>query len=434
MLAPLLHFLTPRRFAITLLLALTTSLPTLAAAARFTTDAEQIDRVIAVLDRRLAVMPEVAAIKFQQRTPIADPDRERQVLEQSVAAAEAIQLDPTAARTFFAVQIAMARSVQEELHARWRAGLASPPRARDLVSELRPELDALGRELLPAVYLASAALAATPPAVLTQQLAGLLRHAGTTEAQRDQLVAALGALRVQAGPKLAVIRRVGTVRVGTTGDYAPFSGERAGALEGLDIELARDLAAAWGVNVLFVRTSWPTLMADLAAGRFDFAVSGISITAEREQVAAFSVPYLFDGKTPIARRADAARFATLAGIDQPEVRVIVNPGGTNERFAREHLTRATLSVHPDNRTIFDEIVAGRADVMITDGIEVRLQSRRRPQLQGTRADPFTRAGKALLFPAGSDFAAHVNPWLAARIERGDVAAALERAIAASAVP
>ena len=407
--------------------------PRLAAATGFAPDAEQIDRLVAVLDRRLALMPEVAAIKFQQQTPIADPARELQVLEQSVADAISLHLEPAAARTFVAVQIAMARSVQEELHARWRAGTASPPRARDLGGELRPALDALGRELWPAVYLASHALTATSPVALASHLAPLLRHPGTTEAQRDELAAALATLRITKAPNLALIRRLGTMRVGTTADYAPYSAEHEGALEGLDIELARALAAAWGVKVIFVRTSWPTLMADLAARRFDLAASGISITAERERVAAFSVPYLFDGKTPIARRANAARFATLEGIDQPDVRVIVNPGGTNERFARDHLTRATIRVHPDNRTIFDEIAAGRADVMITDGIEVRLQSRRWTELQGSRQEPFTRAGKAFLLPAGSDFAAQLDPWLAARIERGEVAAALERALTASAL-
>src|SRR5690606_40866418 len=59
----------------------------------------------------------------------------------------------------------------------------------------------------------------------------------------------------------------------------------------------------------------------------------------------------------------------------PDVRVVVNPGGTNEKFARERLKRATIVQHPDNNTIFDEIIAGRADLMITDAAETRWQAR-----------------------------------------------------------
>ncbi len=395
---------------------------------RFMGEAETIERVVELVDRRLALMPEVAAIKFQQQKPIADPAREREVIEQSVADAQAMHLDPAAARAFFSIQIAMARAVQEHRFERWRSRAEQPPAARDLVKELRPQLDALGRELLPAVYLASAALVEAPAATLRPSVMRLLRHAGITEEMIAGLVRALGALRLTAAPTWASIQRVGVLRVGTTGDYSPYSDDRDGGLRGLDIELAQALAKAWGVSVVFVRTSWPTLMEDLGQRRFDLAASGISITPARRQHADFSAAYLFDGKTPIARRADAARFSTLDAIDQPGVRIIVNPGGTNEVFAREHIKRATITLHPDNRSIFEEIVAGRADVMITDGVEVRLQMRRHPELRGTMVELFTRAGKAILLSSGSELTARVDAWLAPLLERGQIVQQLERAL------
>ena len=66
-------------------------------------------------------------------------------------------------------------------------------------------------------------------------------------------------------------------------------------------------------------------------------MGGVSVTLERQKTAFFSAPYLRDGKTPIARCADKDKFADLAAIDRPEVTVIVNPGGTNEKFDRAHL-------------------------------------------------------------------------------------------------
>ena len=58
------------------------------------------------------------------------------------------------------------------------------------------------------------------------------------------------------------------------------------------------------------------------------------------------------------------------------VRVEVNPGGTNEAFAKTHFPHAELTEYPDNRTIFDDLAAGHADVIVTDGVEVDLQTRR----------------------------------------------------------
>lgn len=400
----------------------------LTAAPQYVDESALIDRVVELVERRLAVMPEVAAIKFRQQQAIADSARERVVLDQSVAEARALQLEPEAARAFFSVQIRLARAVQEHWFERWRTRGEQPPAARDLVTVLRPELDGIGRELLPAVYLASPALVALPVATLRERVARLGRQPGASEDMIGELAQALGGLRLTAAPTWATVQKVGVLRVGTTGDYAPFSDDRGGELRGLDIELAQDLAKAWGVRVVFVRTSWPTLMDDLAKRRFDLAAAGISITPERQKVAEFSAAYHYDGKTPIARRADAARFSSLEQIDQPGVRVVVNPGGTNERFARENIKRATIVPHPDNRSIFEEIVAGRVDVMMTDGIEVKLQERRQPTLSATRADPFTRTGKAVLLAPGSELTARVDAWLVPQIKGGQIAARLERAL------
>ena len=400
----------------------------LAAVPQFASETESIDRVIELIDRRLELMPEVAAVKFRQQQPIADPAREHVVLDQSVADARAWNLDGEAARTFFSVQIRLARAVQEHWFERWRTRGEQPPAARDLVTVLRPQLDAIGRELLPAVYLASSALTQMPVATLRPRVARLLRHPGATEGLLAELTQALGTLRLVTAPTWATLQRVGVLRVGTTGDYAPFSEDRGGELRGLDIELAQALAKDWGLRVVFVRTSWPSLMTDLGQRRFDLAASGISITPERQQLADFSTAYLFDGKTPIARREDIARFSSLEKIDQPGVRVIVNPGGTNERFVRENLTRATIVLHPDNRSIFQEIIAHRADVMITDGIEVRLQTERHTELAATMAEPFTRAGKAILLPLNSELTTRVDAWLVPQINRGQIAERLEQAL------
>lgn len=392
---------------------------------RFVRESDTVDRVIELVDRRLSLMPEVAAAKIRDQKPIADPAREREVIDQSSADAAAIHLDREAARAFFSVQIQMARTVQSHLFEQWRSQDEQPPAARDLTTEIRPQLDALGRELLPAVYLASSALAETPASELSERAARLRRHPGVTPELLAELVRALGAMRITAAPTWKSLQRVAVLRVGTTGDYAPFSDDRGGELRGMDIRLAEALAQSWGVTAVFVRTSWPTLMDDLTKRRFDVAISGISITPERSQQAAFSLPYVFDGKMPIARREDAARYSSLEKIDQPGVRLIVNPGGTNERFAREHIQRASITVHPDNRTIFDEIIAGRADLMITDSIEVRLRTRRHPELQATTTEPFTRVGKAILLPPGSELTARIDAWLTPQVERGEITERLE---------
>lgn len=68
-------------------------------------------------------------------------------------------------------------------------------------------------------------------------------------------------------------------------------------------------------------------------------MGGISITLERQKIGLFSFPYLQDGKAPIARCADHNQYISLADIDKPNVKVIVNPGGQ-----MKNLSVATLNM------------------------------------------------------------------------------------------
>jgi chorismate mutase-like protein len=169
----------------------------------------------------------------------------------------------------------------------------------------------------------------------------------------------------------------GVLRIGTPGDYAPYSwyDTATGAYRGSDVALARALAARLGLRAQFVSTTWANLVPDAEAGRFDIAIGGISITAERRGRVDFSRPYTSDRKQPVVRCGEERSYDTTAEINRAQVRLVVNPGGTNERFAREHFPAATLTVHADNRSVFDEIRNGRADVMVTDAVEGKLQQR-----------------------------------------------------------
>ena len=213
------------------------------------------------------------------------------------------------------------------------------------------------------------------------------------------IVAGLGPAAAD-GSRLQEILARGTLRVGTTGDYRPFTAldKASGEYSGFDIDLARSLGAALGVRIEFVTTSWPNLARDFDAGAFDIAMGGVSVTLERAKKGFFSEPYMREGKTPIARCDDAAKYQTLADIDQPQVKVIANPGGTNERFDRAHLHAAQIVVYPDNLTIFDQLAKGAADVMITDSSETRYQQKlhRRRALRHPSRPALRLRGKGLL--------------------------------------
>ena len=208
--------------------------------------------------------------------------------------------------------------------------------------------------------------------------------------------------------KVAEIEKRGKLLVGTTGDYRPLSfyETATGQYWGFGIDVAKEIASTMGVAVEFVKTSWPTLSADVMASpqTFDLAMGGITITDTRRATMLMSEGYLANGKTILCRASEADRYRSLADIDKPEVRVMVNPGGLNEKFANENLTHATIIVHPKNEEIPSIIAEGKeADVMITEITEapyyVQTDSRLAAPLLNS---PFTHGQIGVLMQKGQD--------------------------------
>jgi cyclohexadienyl dehydratase len=224
---------------------------------------------------------------------------------------------------------------------------------------------------------------------------------------------AAGAAQAQSTSRLDEVLKSGKLRVCTPGDYRPFSlAKPDGSYEGIDIDLAHSAAKALGVQPEFVKTSWPKLMDDFL-DKCDIGVGGISVSTERAKRAGFSAAYMVNGKAPITKCENVAKFQTVADINKPSVTVITNPGGSNERFVRTFLTQAKVVVFNDNVTIFDEILKGNADVMISESVETKVQQKLRPGLCAVNPDrPLQYGEMGYLLPRGdAAMKGWVDTWL-----------------------
>ena len=384
-------------------------------------------RFLEATAHRAALMGPVAEAKAVLGQPIFDPAQEARVLAVAAreGAAQGLALAPY--ERFVAAQMALARGIQT----RWSPPLsppASPEAAQTALGDLRSAIAATTAAQLTALSQALPLLA-RQEAAFREGLQDALRLQGAQDGEISALADAALALRfgTPALEGLAALKARGTLRVGTTGDYAPFSYRTAeGTLAGIDIDLAQAFAESLGLELEWVETSWPTLTTDLQRGVFDLALSGISRTLTRAAVpgSSFSEPYHRGGKAPIIRCEDQTRFNRWEAIDQPGVRAVVNPGGTNEAFARSRYRHASLRVHEDNRTIFLEIAEGRADVMVTDLIEVQLWAGRDSRLcpaLGTDRLTYAEKGAWLAAPPGSPLTTLFNLWLAQQQGSGALA-------------
>ena len=212
----------------------------------------------------------------------------------------------------------------------------------------------------------------------------------------------------QAGPRLDKIMETKVIRVGTPGDYRPFAIKTDTGFSGHDIDLIETMAKELGVKVEYVQTSWPNLMKDLQSNQFDVAVGGITRNVNRMRVVDMLPGYAPFGKVALVRTADKAKFTTAESLNQPSVRVIKNPGGTNETYVLANLKAAQVATHDKNAEIPALIAEGKGDVMITETYEALHYAKADPRLHAAFIDAPLTPKNTLGFMLPTDDADYVR--------------------------
>lgn len=187
--------------------------------------------------------------------------------------------------------------------------------------------------------------------------------------------------------RLDKILKSGVLRVGTTLDTPVFSmANAAGEPEGFDMDALATLSKALGVKIEYVKMTFGSMLDDLAADKFDIAMSGMGRTLERARTATFSKPYMRYGKLMMIRAADKGKYKSLADLDQPGLKIGYNKGGLNDRLANTEFKRATPTGFASNELATADLLAGKIAAQVQDSTAAVYMARQNPRLWAMAPD------------------------------------------------
>jgi chorismate mutase-like protein len=147
-----------------------------------------IDDLLKLMKQRLLLMHDVARAKWNAKTPLADPDREKAMLSELAEKGRALGLDPAFTSGFFAAQIEASKFMQRDDFRRWEAERRGPfADAPDLKRDLRPRIDALNSKLLATLVKARPVLR-DREAIIRRLAVKALAGEGITAEVRDRAV------------------------------------------------------------------------------------------------------------------------------------------------------------------------------------------------------------------------------------------------------
>jgi cyclohexadienyl dehydratase len=206
------------------------------------------------------------------------------------------------------------------------------------------------------------------PVALTILAVTLIAACAETEPEVVSVARAVPAVAFEQN-KLQEILERGSLRVGTTGEYYLSRRDaETGERSGFDIDLMTKLASDMGVEIEFVSTDWTSLVSGLTAGRYDIT-TGASYTAGRARSASYTIPVATTGTVALIRESDLQAYARWEQIDTPDVVVAVRHGDVVEEYARDLVPDARLSVIDPPVSVYTEVIAGRADVVLASLVD-----------------------------------------------------------------
>ena len=235
------------------------------------------------------------------------------------------------------------------------------------------------------------------------------------------VVTALLATSAMAESRLQQILVNGELRVGTTGDWNPMtmidptSKER----KGFDIDIATALATDMGVKVVFVPTTWKTLVNGVVAAKYDMT-SSASLSPKRALVAGYSLSYFAVEDVPLMLNKNKGKYNSWEDLNNPNVTVSVTLGTVQEKRAEVLFTKSKIIKVSAPARDYQEVLAGRADISMTSNLEAAKLVEQYPQMMVVPVqDGKNPTPLAVLLPqADQVWINYVNHWIILKSERG----------------
>ena len=154
-----------------------------------------------------------------------------------------------------------------------------------------------------------------------------------------------------------------TVRVATDATWPPFEyvNDQTKQIEGFDVDLFKAIAAKEGLKLEFVNVAFDPLLAGMAQGTYDAAISSITITDDRKKEMLFSDAYYSAGQMVVVRKDNSSITGkdNLTGTVGAQI-------GTTGAIEVQKIKGATLKSYDDIGLAFQDLMNGQISAVVSD--------------------------------------------------------------------
>lgn len=157
----------------------------------------------------------------------------------------------------------------------------------------------------------------------------------------------------------------GKLIVCTDAPYEPFGyKDESGNWAGFDLDIMSAVARRYGLALDVAEQAADGIWLAPAAGTCDVAAAAITISADKEENAAFSDPYFDANQSLLVRTEDAETLIDLESAAGKKIGVLA--GSDGETYARDNAGSSTLQSFDDTEAMYLALESGNVDAVLHD--------------------------------------------------------------------
>lgn len=216
------------------------------------------------------------------------------------------------------------------------------------------------------------------------------------------------------GKTLAEVKEAGTLVIATSPDFPPFESLEGNEVVGIEVEIMKLICKELGVECKFEQMDFDSVLIGIQAAKYDCAMSGITVTPDREKNMLFTKPYYTAAQVIVVKAdSDIKGKADLEGKQ-----ISVQTGTTAESGCQdEGLTVQAFQANADAKAA---LTTGKVQAWVVDNLTAIQMVEEGDGLK-ILDEKMTEEPYAFAFAKGSeDLVEEIDKALAKLIEDGTV--------------
>lgn len=203
----------------------------------------------------------------------------------------------------------------------------------------------------------------------------------------------------------------------TEAGFAPYEYRDSSGIVGVDVDIAREIAAAMGKELEIKDVAFDSLINELNSGKADFAAAGMSINEERKKEVDFSIEYV-SSKQVVVVRKDYNKIKNINDLNGKTISVQL--GSVADTYVTKNFKNSKIVRQKKFLSAAEDVKAKKSECIIMDELPAKELVKNNSELIILKIELFTDKYAIAVKKGNTELLNKINEVLEKLIEEGKI--------------